>query len=93
MNKHTRQIIKQMLVLFQDYRQNKIGLKHLVDGLEGGINAIEENLPKTFHDQWFINWGRLEETLAIGKENEYRTDIFEDITALETMLNTSLNET
>ena len=86
MNKHTKKIMKQMITLFEDYHKGRIGLRGLVDGLEGCFNAIDEKLPKIFYDQWFQNWGGLEETLAINKEHKYKKEILEDITALEIML-------
>lgn len=68
MNEHTHRILSRMLASLEDYQQERIDLDYLVKSLEGGLNAIEEQLPPGFHSQWYTYWGGLEEILGTMKE-------------------------
>jgi hypothetical protein len=86
MNEHTRSIIKKMITLLDDYKEGRCNLRTLVDGLEGGLNAIEEKMPETFQKSWYVHWGGLEQILAMGTEKARQKEILEDIEALMALL-------
>lgn len=92
MNAHTIRIMEYMKALLDKYQAGSIGLRTLVDGLEGNINALEEKMPDAFTTQWSIHWGRLEIILAAGTERERQEEIFEAIEALRELLSKSKSE-
>jgi hypothetical protein len=89
-NEHTRRILKQTLTLLGEYRRGTANLRYLVNGLEGSLNALEEELPETFYTQWYIHWGGLEQILAAGTERKRRMEILEEVEALEALLSQCL---
>ena len=86
MNEHTRRILRQMLTLLGEYQRGIANLRYLVDGLEGSLNAVEEELPEAFYTQWYIHWGGLEQILAAGTERKHRMEILEEVKMLEALL-------
>lgn len=91
MDEHTRRILKRAIALLNEYQQGRIvSLRYLVDGLEGNLKALEEELPETFYTQWYIHWGGLEQILAAGTQQERRMEILKEIEALETLLSQCL---
>ena len=86
MNAHPRSIIMKMITLLDDYKEGRCNLRTLVDGLEGGLNAMEEKMPETFQKYWYVHWGGLEQILAMGTEKARQKEILEDIEALRVLL-------
>ncbi len=96
MQEKTNRIFKQMLVLLDQYRLGEISLRKLVDGLEGGLNALEERLPSAFYTKWYNHWGKLEEILAVslegfGAEDKSHQQILEEAAVLRSLLGSEIS--
>jgi hypothetical protein len=92
MNQHSCRILNNLIALLQDYEAEKSSLRRLVDGLEGGLQAIEEPLPQDFYDEWYKYWGGLEIVLATGTESESTEKIRGKIQALHILLSRYASE-
>jgi hypothetical protein len=87
MSEHTKRILNQMLALLSGYEQGTASLRYLVDGLEGSLDALEEELPKAFYDQWYVHWGGLEQILAAGTQDKRSVVLLEeDVKALKALI-------
>jgi hypothetical protein len=78
--------LSQALELISDYRNQNIGLRYLVDSLEGIILSLEEQLPQDFFDKWYEDWSELEIILALEQENLDKDKIEANLKNLETAL-------
>lgn len=86
MNFQSRVILQRILVLINDYKNNKINLKRLVDSLEGSLNSIEEKIPDEFTKLWYLHWGNLEIILALGIEIQSKEEILNELEKLEKII-------
>lgn len=87
MNNHSKRVLRRTITLLEEYRTGKSGnLRGLVDGLEGSLNTLEEELPEDSYLKWYYHWGGLEQVLAAGTEDKRRAEILHDLDALETLL-------
>lgn len=85
MDETTLRIFKTMLTLIEDYRDNKIDLRWLVNSLEGSINTLEEIMSKEFFMGWHKHWNKLEVVLALGRDDEVDY-ILTELKSLETLI-------
>lgn len=90
MDQHTRRILGRALGLISDYQGGTVDLRCLVDGLEGSLNAVEEELLGSFYARWYAHWGGLEQILAGGAQGIRSVEIREETEALEALLNETL---
>ena len=92
-NEHSQRVLTRMIASIRDYKSGEsTNLRGLVVNLEGGLNALEEELPEYFRLKWFCHWGGLEQVLAAGTEKKRLPEILQDLNALETLLATYLAE-
>ncbi len=61
MNDDTKRILKEMLAVLTAYEQETASLRYVVDELEDNLNALEEELPQAFYDQWHVHWEALKQ--------------------------------
>lgn len=64
MNKQTLRILRQAVLIVEDFERGEHSLAYTVAALEGSLRAIEEKLPQTFMKNWYEHWGSLEEINA-----------------------------
>ena len=92
-NEHSQRVLMRMIASIRDYKSGEsTTLRGLVDNLEGGLNALEEEMPEYFRLTWYLHWGGLEQVLAAGTEEKRRPEILQDLNALEILLTTYLAE-
>jgi hypothetical protein len=92
MNQQTISIMTRVLEIIDLYKKNEVGLRYLVDSLEGSINALEEELPKEFYNDWFNSWVPLELFLALGKETINKEKIIIELERLHNLVTKLLSE-
>lgn len=76
MTDHSIRLLQKMLSLLEDYQTGRLGLRHLVDGLEGSFNALNEKLPDGFYIDWHLYWDRLEEKLALSSDEPQGEELY-----------------
>ena len=86
MHEQTLRKLASVLALINDYREQNIGLRYLVDSLEGTILSLEERLPERFYTIWDKSWSQLEIALALEQESVYRNVIQQELSNLEILL-------
>ena len=87
MNEHTLRVLSRAITFLKQYRNDeKLSLRWLVRGLEASLDTLEEKLPDEFYTAWYVHWGNLEQILAAGIAETHRTDVTENVAALETLL-------
>ncbi len=86
MQEHTIRILRKNLNYIADYRQGKLSLNELVSSLEGSINALEEQLPEQFYQNWDKSWSELEIALVLDKEELYSDVIHSELIKLESLI-------
>ncbi len=93
MNEDTKRILNQMLALLNGYERGTVSLRYVVDGLEGSLNALEEELSKAFYDQWYTHWGGLEQILAANTQDKRSVVLIEeDVKALKASISQLIDE-
>jgi len=86
MQEQTLRKLARALALINDYREQSIGLRHLVDSLEGTILSLEERMPESFYAIWDKSWSQLEVALALEQESIYQNEIQKELKNLEILL-------
>ena len=89
LSSHTTRLLKNMLRLAKLYQDNDLNLRQLVDGMEGIVNAFEEDMTP-FINEWKPLWGVLEIALATNAEQRMRSDIKRTLAEIETLINSRL---
>jgi hypothetical protein len=92
MKEHTIRNLTQVLTLISDYRENKIGLRYLVDSLEGIISALEERMSDDFYTEWDRSWAALEIALALNQEESRSNKIQDKLNILELLITKTLSD-
>ncbi len=93
MNEYTKRILNEMLSLLYAYEQETASLRYLVDELEDRFNALEEELPKDFYDQWHVHWGALKQVLDADTLDESSVVLIgENVEALRTLISQFVDE-
>lgn len=86
MQEITTRKLSKALELINDYRKREIGLRFLVDSLEGIILSLEEQMPKSFNESWYEHWSELEIILALEEENSNHIRIDYELEKIKTFL-------
>ena len=86
MNKQTQRIFRQMVILINQYKGEKIAFSYLVNSLDGSLNAIEEHLPSSFYENWAEHWIHLDTILALGTEKTEQELLSNELDALEDLI-------
>jgi hypothetical protein len=86
MQEQTHRKFVRALELITDYRDHNIGLKHLVDSLEGILLSLDEPMPASFYSIWHKSWAQLEIALALEQEDAYQSDIQKQLENLERII-------
>lgn len=86
MQEQTLRKLARVLVLINYYREQNIGLRQLVDSLEGTILSLEERMPESFYAIWDESWSQLEIALALEQEAAYQDTIQQELNNLEKLI-------
>ena len=93
MNEDTKRILNEMLAVLTAYEQETVSLRYLVDEFEDSLNALEEELPKAFYDQWHVHWGALKQIADADAQDERNVvRIEENIQALKASISQVVDE-
>jgi hypothetical protein len=78
--------LRRTLDWIADYRAGNIGVKNLVDSLDGTLLSMEEPLPKEFVSKWEDAATNLEMIYALGKEGILKDEMMKEIDALQALI-------